>query len=162
MGSKSSASPSLSEHLGDTLADFHQQQPYPYIPNPPDCKGRASVAVIIRVRPSYSHPPSHAPLEVPCPASSRKERLDHFFSQDWVKHGDPEVLFIRRTSREGDRWTGHVALPGGRRDPEDSDDASTAIRETREEVGLDISPRNAIYVNNLPERVITTNWGLVP
>lgn len=52
-------------------------------------------------------------------------------------HG-PGVCFIQRTERAGDRWSGHMALPGGRRDRQDPDLAATARRETREEVGLDL------------------------
>ncbi len=52
-------------------------------------------------------------------------------------HG-PGVCFIHRAERAGDRWSGHMALPGGRRDPEDPDLATTARREAHEEVGLDL------------------------
>lgn len=34
---------------------------------------------------------------------------------------------------------GEVALPGGKRDEEDADDIATALREAREEIGLDPS-----------------------
>ena len=52
---------------------------------------------------------------------------------------DPEaILLIRRADRPGDPWSGHMALPGGRREPEDADLLATAIRETREEVGIDL------------------------
>jgi len=52
---------------------------------------------------------------------------------------DPEaVLVIRRAERPGDPWSGHMALPGGRREPGDADLLETAIRETREEVGLQL------------------------
>jgi 8-oxo-dGTP pyrophosphatase MutT (NUDIX family) len=50
--------------------------------------------------------------------------------------GDLETLLIRRATRAGDPWSGHIAFPGGRSDPEDSDPVQTAIRETREEVGI--------------------------
>lgn len=53
---------------------------------------------------------------------------------------DPDsVLLIRRADREGDRWSGHIALPGGRWQPEDPDLVATARRETFEEVGVDLS-----------------------
>jgi 8-oxo-dGTP pyrophosphatase MutT (NUDIX family) len=51
------------------------------------------------------------------------------------------VLLIRRAERAGDPWSGHMALPGGRRESEDADLVETAIRETFEEVGLEL-PRS--------------------
>jgi len=50
----------------------------------------------------------------------------------------PEVLLIRRADHPGDAWSGHMAFPGGREDPQDEDLLATAIRETFEEVGLDL------------------------
>ena len=50
----------------------------------------------------------------------------------------PELLFIERAAHPGDPWSGQMALPGGRRDPEDHDLASTAARETLEEVGVSL------------------------
>jgi len=47
-----------------------------------------------------------------------------------------EALFVRRAHVEGDPWSGHVALPGGRADPADADLLDTARRETFEETGL--------------------------
>jgi 8-oxo-dGTP pyrophosphatase MutT (NUDIX family) len=49
------------------------------------------------------------------------------------------VLLIRRAERRGDPWAGHMALPGGRRQPSDLDLLSTAMRETREEVGIELA-----------------------
>ena len=51
---------------------------------------------------------------------------------------EPEVLLIRRAEKVGDPWSGHMAFPGGRADPRDPDLRATAVRETREEVGLDL------------------------
>lgn len=53
---------------------------------------------------------------------------------------DPDsLLLIRRAEREGDRWSGQLALPGGRWTPGDPDLAATARRETQEEVGIDLT-----------------------
>ena len=52
--------------------------------------------------------------------------------------GGPELLLIRRAEREGDPWSGHMALPGGREQADDAGPAHTAARETHEEVGIDL------------------------
>lgn len=53
-------------------------------------------------------------------------------------HG-PEVLFIERAAKDGDPWSGQIAFPGGRTDPDDLHSHATAARETLEEVGFDLS-----------------------
>ena len=53
---------------------------------------------------------------------------------------DLDALFIRRAQKAGDPWSGHVALPGGRRDTGDADLFGTAVRETREETGVSLTP----------------------
>ncbi|MEE8146872.1 MAG: CoA pyrophosphatase [Longimicrobiales bacterium] len=47
-----------------------------------------------------------------------------------------EVLLIKRAEVAGDPWSGHMALPGGRRDAGDPTLLATAIRETAEETGV--------------------------
>ncbi len=50
-----------------------------------------------------------------------------------------EILLIRRAERADDPWSGQIALPGGRYGVGDRDLEATAIRETREETGVDLS-----------------------
>ena len=52
--------------------------------------------------------------------------------------GGIEVLFIRRAEQPQDPWSGQVAFPGGRAEPSDADLRATAVRETREEIGVDL------------------------
>lgn len=53
--------------------------------------------------------------------------------------GNTEVLFIERAQHPDDPWSGHMAFPGGRRDPTDTTTRGAAERETREEVGVDLT-----------------------
>lgn len=50
-----------------------------------------------------------------------------------------EVLFIRRAESENDPWSGHMAFPGGHFDACDKSLVDTAIRETKEEIGIDLN-----------------------
>jgi 8-oxo-dGTP pyrophosphatase MutT (NUDIX family) len=52
--------------------------------------------------------------------------------------GFPELLFIKRADYPADPWSGQVAFPGGREEAADPTLADTAIRETREETGIDL------------------------
>jgi 8-oxo-dGTP pyrophosphatase MutT (NUDIX family) len=49
---------------------------------------------------------------------------------------DFEILFIKRTTKETDKFSGHMAFPGGVKEKSDFDSLSTAHRETNEEIGL--------------------------
>lgn len=51
----------------------------------------------------------------------------------------PKLLLIKRAEMVGDPWSGQVAFPGGKSQEADGTARDTAIRETREEVGIDLS-----------------------
>jgi 8-oxo-dGTP pyrophosphatase MutT (NUDIX family) len=55
-----------------------------------------------------------------------------------VREGTPHILFTKRppTLRH---HAGQYSFPGGSRDPEDVTPLHTALRETREELGIDVS-----------------------
>ncbi len=50
-----------------------------------------------------------------------------------------DILLIRRADHPQDPWSGQMAFPGGRAEPGDRDLEYTAIRETVEEIGVDLA-----------------------
>jgi 8-oxo-dGTP pyrophosphatase MutT (NUDIX family) len=60
------------------------------------------------------------------------------------------TLMIERAQHPLDPWSGHMAFPGGRHDAMDATLERTAIRETREEVGIDLV-RNGRLIAPLDE-----------
>lgn len=63
--------------------------------------------------------------------------------------GTSELLFIQRATKASDPWSGQMAFPGGREEAEDPSPRHTAMRETVEEVGLDLS--DAAFLGSLSE-----------
>jgi len=52
---------------------------------------------------------------------------------------DLALLFIRRAHAPNDPWSGHMAFPGGRVEPDDGGPLAAAMREAKEEVDLQLS-----------------------
>lgn len=67
-----------------------------------------------------------------------------------VRDGELHILMIKRAEREGDPWSGHMAFPGGRKDPVDVNGFACALRETEEEVGLSLLPED-VCIGRLSE-----------
>ena len=59
-------------------------------------------------------------------------------------NADPDILLIKRATRDGDPWSGQMAFPGGRRERGDSDLVETACRETLEETGVALQRQNLV------------------
>lgn len=78
---------------------------------------------------------AHEPVEVN-EAGIRRAAVALIFRAG--EEGRPELLFIKRAEYPGDPWSGQVAFPGGREEQGDTSLSETAIRETREETGIDL------------------------
>lgn len=53
-----------------------------------------------------------------------------------ARRGDFDVLLVKRVENPSDTWSGQMALPGGKREPDDVSLRDTAVRETLEETGV--------------------------
>ncbi len=77
-----------------------------------------------------------------------------------VNHASgPTVLFTQRTSHLP-AHSGQISFPGGRCEEGDCDLAATALRESREEVGLD--PARVEVLGVLPEYKTSTGFSVTP
>jgi 8-oxo-dGTP pyrophosphatase MutT (NUDIX family) len=62
------------------------------------------------------------------------------------------TLFIKRVDNPKDNHSGQVALPGGRCSDDSEGDLTAAIRETHEEIGLDLlNKREFEYLGRIPQ-----------
>jgi 8-oxo-dGTP pyrophosphatase MutT (NUDIX family) len=73
---------------------------------------------------------------------------------------DPHVVLTKRRS-DLRRHAGEISFPGGRKDPEDADLTTTALREAEEEIGL---PRSQVdLLGELPPTsTFVTNYVIHP
>jgi 8-oxo-dGTP pyrophosphatase MutT (NUDIX family) len=90
----------------------------------------AGTSLSERIRRSLADPTPEMPLSAPRCAAIALVLLD--------RDASLELLLIERATRQGDPWSGHMALPGGHHEEKDADLAATAERETLEEVGVDL------------------------
>ncbi len=79
---------------------------------------------------------NHAHQEVTPKATTRQAAVAIIMRQS---QGELEMLFIKRADKDGDPWSGHMAFPGGHKDPVDDSLEDAARRETLEEIDLDLS-----------------------
>ncbi|KAF9243895.1 hypothetical protein BU15DRAFT_86321 [Melanogaster broomeanus] len=121
---------------------------------------RAAVAIVIRVVPSPTTPP--VPSDAPLPT------LDQFFELDWVKDpaARPEILFLRRYDGSMSDGASHQLITEccskdkrGRMEEGDEGGHYTAMRQTWEEIGLDLAERDFTCIGQMDDREITTSLG---
>lgn len=90
---------------------------------------RAAVALVLRARPEAG---DQRPADTPPSHESR------------VTNPALDILLIQRAEREGDPWSGQIALPGGRSQSDDATLQDTAVRETLEETGIDLAQHGLV------------------
>jgi 8-oxo-dGTP pyrophosphatase MutT (NUDIX family) len=77
-----------------------------------------------------------------------------------LKNNDAwHILFTRRHTGLAEH-SGQVAFPGGRYEPDDENLLQTALREAREEIGLD--PAQVRILGRLPDYITITNYRVSP
>jgi len=74
----------------------------------------------------------------------------------------PSLLLIKRAERKGDPWSGQIAFPGGKTQAGDLTARDTAIRETLEEVGIDLGHGAEFLGYGAPATTHTGNMDVVP
>lgn len=73
---------------------------------------------------------------------------------------EPRVLMIVK-SPQLRQHAGEVAFPGGRAEPQDADLLGTALRETREELGLEVG-RGSVVGELEPVSTFGSNFAVMP
>lgn len=91
--------------------------------------------LIVRLQERLLH---RKPVDAEIYAESRLAAVVALLRVGGENADDVDILFIKRAVVARDPWSGHMAFPGGRHEVADASLEHTAIRETREEVAIDL------------------------
>ncbi len=87
-------------------------------------------------------------MELPSDLASRLQPLNSAQPKEeaaavtlLLVESENQILLVERKERIGDPWSGQMAFPGGRFEIEDKTLLNTAVREAKEEVGVDLQGR---------------------
>jgi 8-oxo-dGTP pyrophosphatase MutT (NUDIX family) len=118
------------------------------LPSPSTSASRTRDALRAALR---TRPHENAPSDIGTAAAV----LLALFEQE----GEPFVWLVRRTTALR-RHGGQIAFPGGKTDPTDPSSLVTALREAREEIGLD--PARVDVLGRLDDKVTGTGFTIAP
>ena len=140
-------------------------------PHTPTTPSTAPLPSLPPLPPPPSPPPSpYSRYLDPTPSYSRLIHSLHAVSlQPSTRHSSLHLLFIQRARNPNDRWSGQMALPGGRQQAGETD-YHTVVREVEEEVGLQLaaSPSAAggssevLYIGRMSDRHINSYGKVKP
>lgn len=106
--------------------------------------------------PTYTQIVQHIPTiktsNVPGHRLMKQAAVAAIFRHQPTLPSQTELLFIKRATNPNDPWSGHMAFPGGRVDPIDNNPFDAAVRETHEEIGLDLHT-HATHIGRLSQLI---------
>lgn len=134
------------------------------MPGEADAHDRLTAAHRWEVEPAWLQPPrlastlaSRTPTSIPTMVAPKRAAVAMILRHH---RGGVELLLMKRAERPGDRWSGQISMPGGMAAPHDADLRATAMRETREEVELDLGL--AVALGRLDDQVAMAKGRVLP